>query len=81
MVQNPDEILEIEKDFFQKIYKKRVLASSLPDPYSSAPSGSIDDLEKVILDDPISTEELESVVKKMKNNKSPGSDSLPVEFF
>ena len=34
-----------------------------------------------ISEDIITMEELRAVIKKLKNNKSPGPDGLPIEFF
>lgn len=45
----------------------------------TSPKLSLDERNK--LEGEISDEEILSVLKKMKNNKSPGSDGFSVEFF
>lgn len=79
-VRNEKDILEMERDFFQTLYAKKV-DSALPDAYSSRITEQIDDLDKAILEDPFTTEDLERALKSMANNKCPGSDGFPVEFY
>ena len=43
--------------------------------------GTISDMEARKMEDPIQMDELENIIKKCKNNKSPGLDGLPYEFY
>jgi hypothetical protein len=42
---------------------------------------TIEDEDKQVLDHPITIDELTKAVKELPNNKTPGSDGLPVEFY
>lgn len=77
----PGDILNYERDQFCKRYAKTVVGAHLPDPYSSALTGSLDDQQREELDGELTVEELEAAVKAMGNNKSPGSDGLTAEFY
>ena len=41
----------------------------------------ISEEEKILLDRPISKEEIDIALKQLKNNKSPGIDGYSAEFF
>ena len=41
----------------------------------------ISEEEKILLDSPISKEEIDIALKQLKNNKSPGIDGYSAEFF
>lgn len=73
-----------------------VLMSFYRSLYSSGSSGNLDamaaylsnvslpslsDSSRLLLEQPISCEELEEALKLFPNDKAPGSDGLPVEFF
>lgn len=78
---NPEDILRFEKEHFQDRYKITVKDSHIPDLFSSGNSGRLDDLERTVLDDNLSKEELLKALSSMKNGKSPGSDGIVVEFY
>lgn len=81
MITHPQGILDMEKNFFEDIYCSRVENSEAPDPYSDLPTGTIDELEKTMLNDPLALDELEKAIQSMKNNKSSGSDGFTAEFY
>ena len=68
------------EEFYRKLYTSRNI--SLDTTYLSdinVPQVSIAD--KLILDSPITLQEIEIAVKGMKTGKCPGLDGLPIEFY
>lgn len=49
--------------------------------YCQVVKGNLSEEDAVMLVEPVQEEEVEGVVKKMKKNKTPGGDGLPVEFY
>lgn len=78
---NPNEILDFEKKHFEDRYKITVDNARLPDIFSEADSGKLDDLDRACLEDPFTKEELWSALSSMKNGRSPGSDGIVAEFY
>lgn len=82
VVENQKEILKQSKIFYEKLYKrqgclKKVnLSKELP-----SLTSKLNDIEKDSLEGNISFAELTQALKRMKNNKSPGSDGFTAEFF
>lgn len=50
------------------------------DPFCSQPVPLLEPLDTLIFNSDISIEDLYKAVKSMKNGKTPGCDSIPVEF-
>lgn len=81
-----EDILKEVKNFYKKLYgsfddnaEQDLEIQNLFNSISSNPKLNEDD--KIHLEGELSEEEILVVLKKMKNNKSPGSDGFTVEFF
>lgn len=78
-------ILTEAKNFYQKLYKSRNMPMNeqcnLEEkiPFDDVPKLNLD--QKSSLEGLITFAELTNALKKMKNNKSPGSDGFTTEFF
>ena len=78
MVDTNDEILQEAVKFYANLYEKST---------HYMPSESLDELPQlsqahyVLLDKPISVEELHEAVKCMKSTSAAGSDGLTVKFY
>lgn len=70
-------ILEVEKEFYRKLYSKKVDFSDLPDHFSSEDTGFLQPIDKEFLDADFTVDELEAALMGM----SPGSDGFSVEFY
>ena len=77
-ISNPQEILELQRHFYEKLYEedRHVQFSMLNNSGILVPE-NLQQQQK----QQISMEELESAVKSMKNEKTPGQDGLPVDFY
>ena len=77
------EILKQAKQFYEKLYKKqnclKKVNLSTEIPYNDIPK--LTENQKQSLEGKISLPELTSALKRMKNNKSPGSDGFTADFF
>ena len=81
--QSPVEINQIFKDFYAKLY------SSENDPLQTDINRFLNNInlpkltqkQQLMLDSPITDIELEKALKLMPNNKSPGPDGFPAEFY
>lgn len=51
------------------------------DPFTSAPTESLDRMDRDLMGLPLDMEELYGALKDMKLNKCPGSDGLSVELY
>lgn len=80
-ISTPSAILEYERSQFEARYAQKVHNSSLPDPYSDIETSIISEEEALAAEAPLTLDELEKAVKAMSNSKTPGSDSLPAEFY
>ena len=67
LFQEPEEIKKEQDPYLERIkqVRKQVISAN----------------QAKTLESPLTKEELESAIDLLKNNKSPGKDALPVEFF
>lgn len=83
VVDDQTEILKQTKQFYEKLYKKqnclKKVNLSTEIPYNDIPK--LTENQKQSLEGEISLPELTSALKRMKNNKSPGSDGFTADFF
>lgn len=83
VVDDQKEILKQTKQFYEKLYKKqnclKKVNLSTEIPYNDIPK--LTENQKQSLEGEISLPELTSALKRMKNNKSPGSDGFTADFF
>ena len=82
------EILEEEKRYFENLYSSNhpkidpSELSELEQEFLSNPNiKKLDNSQKELCDLDITIEECSIAVQKLSNNKSPGTDGLPVEFY
>ena len=85
-ISNPAEILKAQKEFYHKLFSVDYLDhnKSLLDRmnYTNAYDiPRISDASKEICDADITLQEIEDAVKGLANNKAPGPDGLPGEFY
>ncbi|KAI8521374.1 hypothetical protein Bbelb_011280 [Branchiostoma belcheri] len=76
-----DEILGVFQDFYKELYSPDQLNQTDQDHFLNGLSASLEGDSVARLERPLSLMELEEAVKGMENNKSPGSDGLPKEFY
>lgn len=78
IINDPQLIMKEQQKFFQKLYKKGV------DGHIEALNETrpqISEQEKNDLDKELTLVELSNAVKQMENDKTPGHDGIPVEFY
>ena len=83
-INKQEEILKEVKNFHSNLYKTHDIIEDkdiqeIFNDLQMSPKLSLEERNK--LEGEISDEEILSILKKMKNNKSPGSDGFSVEFF
>ena len=80
---NPDKILSEQKNYYANIYSSKVLDSNAE--YKKFLKDDnimkLEEPDQNFCERPISEKEAKEVVKNMKNNKTPGTDGFPVEFY
>lgn len=81
LITNFTDILRVQKEHFEQIYKLRVEDSWKEDQFSSEPNCRLEQMDRDVLDLPLTIEELYDAIKDMKLNKCPGTDGLSVEFY
>ncbi len=75
---DPDKILNEQRKFYEKLYtsdenvKFNILNQNDP---------KISDLDKNLVDKDITMDDLKYALQQMPNNKTPGCDGLPAEFY
>jgi hypothetical protein len=83
----PQTIMEHTKQFYQNLYKQdnkhidETLEQAEQYFLTDNDIATIQEQDKNALDHPITLEEIAKAVKDLPNNKTPGSDGLPVEFY
>ena len=79
-ITDPDDIMARTRDFYQSLYKDEPINTALKEEFlQDLPCLSEEDRE--ICEGRLSYEECYAAIKAMKDNKSPGSDGLPKEFY
>ena len=85
IIVNQHAILEEINSFYQTLYTKHCgdnnSDNEMEDFLDSIEFPQLNEVDKVLLDKPISKKELFDTIASMKHNKSPGLDGLPVEFY
>jgi len=76
-----DEITEVFRDFYAKLFTKDQLDPQDRDYFLSKLEETLPEEISDQLERPISAEELLTALKSMANSKTPGSDGLPKEFY
>ena len=78
---NPSEIQTIIREYYEKLYANKLDNLEEMDKFLNThtlPKFNLEEIEN--LNRPITREEIESVIKNLPTNKSPGSDDFPGEF-
>ena len=75
-------ILDEQYNYYKNLYSSKTLSDSTINFFDNdADIPKFNETEKEICEGPLTLHELEEAVKNMKNNKSPGTDGLNVEFY
>ena len=77
-ITKPAEILSLQRDFYSELYKKdQDVHFNMENVYHiKVPTGI-----KEQQDIQIQVQELEKAIKQMSNNKTPGEDGIPIDFY
>ena len=78
LVTNPAEILQVQAEFYQKLYTVEEHAECK---IEIKPSRQISQEQKMQLDSEITLEEVQSCIRSMARNKTPVIDGIPIEFY
>ena len=85
LINSSDEFLVEIRDYFQKLYKADKRDTEILNSYTTFLNDvnicPIHENDKNTIDTDINEKELLHALKKMKNGSSPGSDSIPTEFY
>ena len=73
-------ILEIQDTYYRKLYTSEQIKIQ-KDYLDKIVVPQIEENEKILLDRPIEKPEILVAINKLKPNKAPGNDGLPVEFY
>ena len=77
----PDKIIEIVHDYYTDLYKSEGIDMRQANENINHIVDTLTEEEADELDKYISEKEIETALKQMKNNKSPGDDGLTKEFY
>ena len=83
-VTNQDKILKHIKDFYQNLFKKHdqdFNEDSFYQTFNNLNIPKVNNIDYNVLEGKIESYELSKTLKNMKNNKTPGIDGLPAEFY
>ena len=84
IIKKPDEILSAQREFYSKLYTcpPNNVSNECIDKYLfSCNLPQISKTSKEICDRPICLEEVKKAILELKNNKTPGPDGFPAEFY
>ena len=77
-----DDIMTTCKSFYKKLYtEENIDHHNIKDYISSSNNNTLNDQQAQLCEGQITISECEIAIGKMKRNKSPGLDGLPVEFY
>ena len=78
LTRNPEKILREQTSFFQRLYMSD---ENVVFDISNDSDKKISDRERCLMDKSIDINDLKYALKDMPNNKTPGCDGLPAEFY
>ena len=83
LVSDPTSINDIFRDFYFSLYESESSSDTteMTSFLQNLDIPKVDPITANELDVPLNVEEIKSSIKAMQNNKSPGPDGFPVEFF
>ena len=78
LIQDPQRILQMQKEFYSKLYEKDEDVS-----FTLKNSSSIRVPQNIKEEQcqPLKLQDLEEAIKTMRNNRTPGEDGLPIDFY
>ena len=79
-VTDQEAILSELKTFYENLYAEKQIEKTT-NYFPNTTTNKLTDYEKKLIEGPITKEELDNALQKMKNNKSPGLDGFSPEFF
>ncbi|KAI8514955.1 hypothetical protein Bbelb_075460 [Branchiostoma belcheri] len=81
VVHEDDEISNVYKEFYAELFTEEPVDPVASDQLCSNLDNTLSTEEVQLLETPLSSDELFNSVHSMANNKCPGSDGLPKEFY
>ncbi len=78
LTRDPNKILKAQNEFYRKLYTSD---ENVKFNMKNTTGTKISDIDKMTLEMDFTIEELSKALKTMPNNKSPGCDGLPTEFY
>ena len=86
IINDPKEILQEEKEFYKKLYTAELQEINRDTPsiqtfINNANVPKLSDAEQLECEGELTEQELLNALKHTSNNKSPGSDGFPAEFY
>ena len=80
---DPKEILDLEKEFYENLYANKSTKSfdQINSYVQDVEMPSLSEDDKGLLDTAINENECWETLKTFKNNKTPGNDGIPAEFY
>ena len=76
-----EKIQKIQVDFYQDLYRSQNLENPDNSYFLDDINRQLCESSKNLMDSVLEKDEISKAVKKMSNNKSPGEDGIPVEFY
>ena len=83
IVDRPEEILKCEQDFYRNLYSdnSKVKNQDIHNYLGQIQTPKIKEQTKINCDSDIDIEECSKAVRDLPNNKAPGPDGIPVDFY
>ena len=84
IIHSQDQILEKQQSFYKTLYSSKIGTNTenlLNEFLHENNIKQLSDEQKDICDGPIRKDEIKEVIRNIANNKTPGSDGFPVEFW
>lgn len=80
-VKSTQEILKVVHSFYTNLYKEQSMDEETVESFISKLTQKLDPEDSIILDESITLEEITRAMESMQDNKSPGMDGLPKEYY
>uniref|UniRef100_A0A3Q2WQW7 Reverse transcriptase domain-containing protein n=1 Tax=Haplochromis burtoni TaxID=8153 RepID=A0A3Q2WQW7_HAPBU len=80
-VKSTQEILKVAHSFYTNLYKEQSMDEETVESFISKLTQKLDPEDSIILDESITLEEITRAMESMQDNKSPGMDGLPKEYY
>ena len=80
-IHGTDNIQKRQVQFYRDLYTSQNLDMNEKEYFLQGNTNCLTEDSKIFLDSMLSKEEMCNAIKKMPNNKSPGSDGIPIEFY